>query len=184
MDTTDSEKLLYDSPCRFSRNSDTFQDQLEKLLWNWSGGTEEVTSRYRILLHARPRSGIGGGRGPGAILLRPSVRTCVRASVDKTSTRSNRLFGPGKELKRKWKPCDLGIQFSFSGTASNRPPGRGAHLCRAYGGRKKMKMWFEGKILKEIEGFGGSQRLGISLFLHLIGGWSCGGRRRRFFAQK
>ena len=43
----------------------------------WSGGTEEVTSRYRILLHARPRSGIGGGRGPGAILLRPSVRTYV-----------------------------------------------------------------------------------------------------------
>ena len=48
---------------------------------HWSGGTEEVTSRYRILLLARPRSGIGGGRGPGAILLRASVRPCVRPSV-------------------------------------------------------------------------------------------------------
>ena len=44
------------------------------LSYYWSGGTEEVTSRYRILLHARPRSGIGGGRGPGEILLRAYVR--------------------------------------------------------------------------------------------------------------
>ena len=50
-------------------------------MYYWSGGTEEVTSRYRILMHARPRSGIGGGRGPGEILLRAYVRPSVRPSV-------------------------------------------------------------------------------------------------------
>ena len=58
---------------------------------HWSGGTEEVTSRYRILLDARPRSGIGGGRGRGELRLRACGRASVRASGSQSNGRKRPL---------------------------------------------------------------------------------------------
>ena len=73
-------------------------------------------------MHARPRSGIGGGRGPGEILLRPSVRPGTRQALDQ-------IGFSGQEKIKNENPVIWAFNFPFPGQPRTAPPA-GARIRR------------------------------------------------------